>query len=203
MTRLSASAAMAVRIGVFAAALSVIALPAGANTINFSTTVTDAGTPSDFALQFLDVGGAPLSGVVDVTASIEVTITDGGSDGASLTGLHPGGWIFSALAASPGTSLGVDLGTNCVVPAGGVTSPGGGTKTCLFSGSTTVLWPILEQDLTAALWFGLSGSDDIGKVAGILTVVPQSVPEPLTASLLGVALAGFALRRRSLRARAS
>ena len=199
MTQITASARMAGRIGALLVALLTIAAPARAAAIVFGLTVTDFLAPTNFNFAFSEPLSPDLSGMVDVTANFDVTLTDGGSDGVTFTGKHPGGWAFAGFSDLPGgTSLGVDFGPICVVPPGGATSPGGGTTTCSFSGSNTVAWPALEQKLTAYIFFGLTGLGDMAVVTGTLTAVPHvdRVPEPVSLGLLSVACAAFELRRR-------
>jgi PEP-CTERM motif len=180
----------------------VFATQLNAATLSFTLTVTDFSDPTHFIFAFSTPLNPGLSGPVNVTANATVTVTDGGSNGAKFTGAGGSNdmWGLVGFTSQGGTSLGVEIADVCEVAQGGSTSPGGGTKVCTFSGSSTLTWPSLEQSLFALVSFDLTGENDMAQVVGTLTVEEATdggrVPEPGSVLLVGAALAALGLARR-------
>jgi hypothetical protein len=162
--------------------------------ITFGTTTTNlVPGPTTYAFLF----GTPIvPGSYDVATSTGgVTVTNGASGTSTVTtsAVYPF-YIsgYGTVAVVP-TSLGVDLGTTSCVAGPG--TPFTVTSVCS-QGTTGSSFPSTFYDnLEALLTYT---QDDVASVAswsGAVTI-DTAVPEPALLTLVGAAIAGFAVRRR-------
>ncbi len=149
--------------------------------ISYGVAVTDFGAPSTFGFLF----GTPIvlpAGPNVVASSLSGTLTDGGIDGVSATGLSQ-----VSDVGMPITNMGVDLSGPCSSPgtcgpfaAGPLPGPAG-------------TWTYMQTSLQ----FTMSGGNDQASFTGFASIDPAArAPEPGTVLLLCAGL-GLAAWRRS------
>ena len=175
------------RLLIAAALLACAAGPASAAIIIAGLAATDFGGPSAFAFSF----GVPYAGGPFNTSILqyELTLTDGGRDGATLIGTIEG--IVDGNLAST-------LPLNCSVPIDGVTQ--NGVQVCSGSISNLFAAPaagLLQLDIQ----FQLSGDGDSVSIDASHEIknVDSTVPEPSAIILGATGLGLLALLRRRRR----
>jgi hypothetical protein len=172
------------RLSIAAAFLACATGPASAAIINAALSATDFGAPSAFAFSFSTpyVGGPYNTSILQY----ELTLTDGGRDGATLTGTVEG-LVDGNLAST--------LTLNCSVPFDGVTQ--NGFKVCSGSISNPFAAPAAGM-LQLDIQFQLSGDGDSVSMAASHEIknVDSTVPEPSAVILGATGLGLLALLRR-------
>lgn len=141
--------------------------------ITYGLAVTDFGAPSSFSFLFITPIVPTGPGTV-VAASVAGSLTDGGTDGVTIT--PTGTFLQSSTLGLPTTSMGLDIGATESGIAGGsdvygpyavgpIAGPAGGP------------WTLLGVGVS----FGLTGGGDVATLSGRASVETASVPETLPA----------------------
>jgi len=133
--------------------------------------------------------GMPVPAGSTVTTSVGYSLTDGGSDGVTLTPLS----TLSQHATGDGVDLGLNVGPAETGAAGSTTVFGPPMPGFSLTGTA----PFTFSTLDIHLGFTLSGGGDNAGITG--RVSTSAVPEPGTVALvagLGVSGGAFALRRK-------
>jgi hypothetical protein len=149
--------------------------------INYSIGIT---TLTDNPINFIFFFATPFVGgpYNTVTNEVTATVTDFGTDGASLSPATSRGDIDMA-------NLGVDLAYDCFVGirVGGSSTCGDSAANAILSGPTGTLGAIVDVLL--------SGDNDSASITGLLEITAVDVPEPAGVLLLALGLAGVGLAR--------
>jgi MYXO-CTERM domain-containing protein len=161
-------------------------------TLGFAFAVSNfTGAPLDFSLLF----SMPIvpGSYTHAFASLAATVTDGGSDGVTVTPIPPATSMMISTASPGGVNLGVDIGPACVGAAGTSTScPASSLDNFAVTGGP-------YSSMSALVAFRLSGGGDLASFTGRLDFDNGAVPEPSTFALATAALAGLALIQRRRR----
>lgn len=178
-----------IRLTVSAFVLAATTIPCSAASVPFGASVVDFGAPTSFFFTFVTpyVGGPYDSSHLEYS----LTLTDGGRDGATATGLLEG-YVDSVLASA--------LPISCSVPV--VDGVEHGSQVCTGSISQLFASPVTGS-LEAKFNFALLGGDDNVSITGLHELKnsdSSEVPEP-SAAVFGVTgIAALAvLGRRGLR----
>ncbi len=155
----------------------------------YSVGIVDGGAPSSFLFVFsIPVAGGPYN---TASHTMSASLTDGGDGSISFT--PTGAATDIAFASIDASNLGIDLGgLGCIAGGGSSTCPPGGGG---FAASTG-FGPSSPATMSVAVAFDGSGAFDTYGVTGSLELDAASVPEPVSAVLGGLGLAGLALLRR-------
>jgi hypothetical protein len=127
-------------------------------------------------------------------ATAALTLTDGDSDGALLTGLFPGSTAYEARygAATP-TAVFADLVSPITAPADDSAT---GLQRLPMSGRVPILGSV--GSIESQFRFVLSANDSASGTSRF-DVIPEIIPEPSTVVLLATGLAGMLLVRWRMR----
>lgn len=149
--------------------------------IAFAISAVDIGGPTTFTV-VITIPIVPLVGAYSVSASLGISVTDGGTDGASAS---PSAGNTEIMLNDVGTCVaGVDIGTL-------VTAPPGGTNTLNFSAGLLPA-PVglgCDTTMTVTVSFLGTGGNDNYAITGRFDLNP--VPAPASLALFGAALLGL------------